>query len=78
MFANTVVINLSCLDDSESIEATLQQHKAKWHDSCRLEYNKTKLNCAEKRKRRIKDTADASRKFTRILQMPLRSSPVRV
>lgn len=36
-------LNLSRLDDGEGIEATLKQHKAKWHDSCRLVYNKTKL-----------------------------------
>jgi len=56
-------INLSRFDDGESIEATLQQHKAKWHDSCRLEYNTTKLRRAEKRKRPIED-GDVLKKFT--------------
>ena len=56
-------INLSRFDDGEGIEATLQQHKAKWHDLCRLEYNTTKLQRAEKKKRPIEDVADVS-KFT--------------
>ena len=47
--------NLSRLDDSEGIEATLRQHKAKWHDSCRLQFNKTKLKCAGKRNRSTVD-----------------------
>ena len=46
-------LNLSRLDDGEGIEATLKQNKAKWHDSCRLRYNKTQLRRAEKRKRPI-------------------------
>ena len=58
-------IDLSCLDDGDEIEATLQQHKAKWDDSCRLGYNKTQLQCAEKRKRPTEDVANASKKFTR-------------
>ena len=58
-------MDLSHLDDGERIEATLQQHKAKWHDSCRLRYNKTQLQLAEKRKRPTEDVADASMKFTR-------------
>ena len=36
-------LNLLRLDDVEGIEATLKQNKAKWHDSCRLRYNKTQL-----------------------------------
>ena len=44
-------INLARLDDGEGIEATMQKHKAQWHYSYRLAYNKTKLQRAEKRKR---------------------------
>ena len=55
-------INLAC--DGEGIEATMQKHKAQWHDSCRLEYNKTKLQRAEKRKRPVEDVAGTSNKFT--------------
>ena len=58
-------IDLSRLDNGDGIEATLQQHKAKWHDTCRLGYNKTRLRRAEKRKRPTKDVANASKKFTR-------------
>ena len=32
---------LTRLDDGYEIEATLQQHKAKWHDACRHRYNKS-------------------------------------
>ena len=61
----TKTIDLSRLDDGEGIEATLQQHKAKWHNYCRLQYNKTKLQHAEKRKRPVEDATDAPKKFTR-------------
>ena len=40
-------MNLARLDDGEGIEATLLKNRAKWHDACRLEYNKTKLCRAE-------------------------------
>ena len=30
----------------EGVEVTLMKYKAKWHDSCRLKYNKTKLQHA--------------------------------
>ena len=36
-------INLSRLDDGSGVEETLKRYKAKWHDSCRLLYNSTKL-----------------------------------
>ena len=39
-------IPLSCLDDGDGIENTLVKHKARWHDSCRLQYNKTELQRA--------------------------------
>ena len=62
-------INLSRLDDGNDIAETLQQHKAKWHDSCRLLYNRTKLQRSEKRKSSPEDGADEfaerSKKFTR-------------
>ena len=58
-------INLAHLDDGEGIQATMQKHKAQWHDSCRLVYNKTKLQRAEKRKRPVEDVAGTSKKFTR-------------
>ena len=51
-------LNLSRLDDGEGVEVTLKEHKAKWHDSCRLRYNKTKLQRAEKRKRQVDDDHD--------------------
>ena len=51
-------LNLSRLDEGEGVEVTLKEHKAKWHDSCRLRYNKTQLQRAEKRKRKEDDYDD--------------------
>ena len=34
-------LDLSRLDDGGGIEATLNEHKAKWHELCRLLYNRT-------------------------------------
>ena len=60
-------LHLSRLDDGEGIEATLKQHKARSHGSCRLRYNKTQLQRAEKRKRPIQDASDddTCMRFTR-------------
>ena len=58
-------INLSWFDDGEGIEVTLRKHKAKWHNSCRLQFNKTKLKCAEKRNRSKEDAGYShSSRFT--------------
>ncbi len=46
----SVTLKLSRLDEGEGMESTFGLHKAKWHDSCRLQFNKTKLQRAEKRK----------------------------
>ena len=62
-------IKMSRLDEGEDIEETFRLHKAKWHDSCRLQYNKTKLWRAEKRKRPHKDDPEhdrGTRKFTHL------------
>ena len=37
--------------DGQGIEASFRLHKAKWHDSYRLQYNKTKLQGAEQRRK---------------------------
>ena len=59
-------IPLSRLNDGEGIELTLRKHKAKWHGSCRLKYNKTELQRARKRKTSAEDSGDChSGKFTR-------------
>ena len=59
-------INLSRLDEGEGVEASFQHHKAKWHDMCRLKFNKTKLQRAEKRKMPPEDSlTDVRKKFTR-------------
>ena len=51
-------INLSRLDDGVGIEAIFRQHKAKWHDSCKLQFNKITLQRAEKRKSHIEDNTE--------------------
>lgn len=58
-------INLARLDDAGGVEATLVRHKARFHESCRLKFNKTKLQRAEKRKIEPADNANSSTKFTR-------------
>ena len=57
-------LKLSQLDEGQGIEAAFRVHKAKWHDSCRLQYNKTKLQRAEKRKTHHDDDPE-THKFTR-------------
>ena len=56
---------LSRMKEGQDIEETLRSHKARWHDSCRLQYNKTKLQRAVKRKAPSAESADAPKKYTR-------------
>ena len=51
-------LKLLRLDDGDGIEATLKLLKAKWHDSCRLKYNKTQLTGAENGKTPADDAED--------------------
>ena len=51
-------INLSKLDDGSGIDETLKRYEAKRHDSCRLQYNSTKLKRAEKRKKSQEEAND--------------------
>ena len=57
-------IDLRRLDEGNGIEATLIEHKAKWHKSCHSKFNATKLVRAEKRKSSIdsSDVDDTPRK----------------
>ena len=60
-------LKLSRLDEGQGIEATFRLHKAKWQDSCKLQFNKTKLQRAEKRKMPDEhDPEPKPRKFTRL------------
>ncbi len=60
-------LKLSRLDEGMGIEATFRLHKAKWHDSGRLQFNKTKLQRAEKRKMSDEPNPEPNpRKFTRL------------
>ena len=67
-------LDLSRLDDGKGIEATLKQHKGKWHDSCRLQYNRAQLQRAAKRTRPSDDectTSGSKKRFTRkIIEQP--------
>ena len=42
--------DISRINDGDGIEATLQKHMAKFHNTCRLQYSKTRLQRAMKRK----------------------------
>lgn len=53
------------LNEGQDIEVTFRNNEAKWHDSCRLKYNKTKLNRALKRKAPEDESSSVSAKFTR-------------
>ena len=58
-------LDLACMDDSEVIEATLHSHIR--HDSCRFEYNKSKLSRAQKRKAPVEEsTLEPPQKFARL------------
>ena len=45
-----VDIKVGRLDDGNGIEAAFLENKAKWHKSCHIKFNSTKLHRAEKRK----------------------------
>lgn len=64
-----MTIQLSQLDEGQGLETAFRLHQAKWHDSCRLQYNKTKLKRAEKRKVPQEDDLSSdvqeTRKYTR-------------
>ena len=44
-----VQINLSRLNEGDGIESTFLHYRARWHKSCYLLFNSTKLNRAKKR-----------------------------
>jgi hypothetical protein len=65
-------LQLTQLDEGQGIEMVFRLHEAKWHDSCRLRYNKTQLRRAEKRKmpREDQQTVLETRKSTRLSKEP--------
>ena len=70
-------MNLARLNNGEGVETTLKKHKARWHDLCRLRYNKTQLRRAEKRKRPADDDetdAEASIRYSRRCSEDLHTS----
>ncbi len=56
-------LQLDRIDEGQGIEASMSANEAKWHQSCKLRYNKTMLQRAEKRKNLGSDTV--SRKCSR-------------
>ena len=42
-------LQLNRIDKGEGVEAALSSNNAKWHKSCRLQFNNTKLERAQKR-----------------------------
>ena len=65
-------LQLSQLDEGQGIETAFRLHQAKWHDSCRLQYNKTQLRRAKKRKMPHEDEQSVleTRKYTRLSKEP--------
>ncbi|KAG0715860.1 hypothetical protein GWK47_010980 [Chionoecetes opilio] len=64
---------LSRLDEGSGVEAALSANNARYHKTCRLRYNKTKLDRAEKRHLKIganEEEEVAARKRTRYLSRP--------
>ena len=59
-----VQINLSRLDEGDGIESTFLHYRARWHKSCYLLFNSTKLNRAKKRHAPTPDESVNS-KYTR-------------
>jgi len=61
-------IDVRRIDDGDGIENTLINHHAKYHEACRLMFNNTKLQRAQKRRcpseKRSADQSTSS-KFTR-------------
>ncbi|KAG0710798.1 hypothetical protein GWK47_022056 [Chionoecetes opilio] len=64
---------LSRLDEGSGVEAALSANNARYHKTCRLRYNKTKLDRAEKRHLKIgadEEEEVVARKRTRYLSRP--------
>ncbi|KAG0723495.1 hypothetical protein GWK47_042631 [Chionoecetes opilio] len=63
---------LSRLDEGSGVEAALSANNARYHKTCRLRYNKTKLDRAEKRHLKIGADEEevVARKRTRYLSRP--------
>ena len=51
-----IVLDPARLDEGEGIEQTLRKNKAQYHQSCRVMFNNTKLERAQKRKAALHST----------------------
>ena len=64
-----IVIDTRRIDDGDVTESTLNQHEAKSRESCRLMFNNTRLQRAQKRKgiseENLQIDVSTSSKFTR-------------
>ena len=58
-----VTLDIRRLDEGKGVRTTLEERHAKWHKSCRIKFNTTKLQRAEKRE--CPDPEKTSSKFTR-------------
>ena len=54
-------VDLRRLDEGEGIIAALTNHQAKWHKSCRIKYNNTKLQRVLKRKHSLEEPGPSTR-----------------
>ena len=62
-----VKIEVERLDNGSGISNNLLKNKAKWHKSCNLKFNSTKLERAEKKRRNNEAAEDTStKKYTRL------------
>lgn len=64
-------VDLTRLNDGDGIESTFRKHKARWHKSCNLKFNTTKLKRAEKKRKSSENAAESecgkkSRSSTRL------------
>ena len=58
-------IQLKRLDEGQGIISTMIAQKAKWHKTCKLQFNNTMLTRAEKRKSGASGTKEVPQKCTR-------------
>ena len=56
-----IIMDIARLDNGTGIEETLRQNEAKYHQSCRLLFNNSKLERARKRSANQKDTGECSK-----------------
>jgi len=66
--------HLERLDDGHGIEAAMVAHVAKYHQTCRLQYNNTKLQRAEKNALKKEGVREEERPACKLTRLHSRSS----